>query len=238
MKIIKVRDYREMSSVASEILIGEMLKKRNLVMGFATGRTPLGLYRNLVEAYKKGRIDFSGVRSFNLDEYYPISKDDKRSFYRYMFRNLFGLVNIKKENVNLLDGSVKDWKRACVGYEKKIKANLIDVQILGVGVNGHIGFNEPGSKFNSATRLVELSDETRRSNSGIFRKVPTRALTMGIKTIFSSKKIILLASGREKVEAIERLVNGKVGSDCPVSFLRRHKNLVVVVDEGAGSLLG
>ncbi len=229
MKVIRVESYHEMSRVASDILVGDILKKKNIVIGFATGRTPLGLYKNLVRAYKNKEIDFSGVRSFNLDEYYPISKNSKRSYFSYMFRNLFGLVNIKGANVNFLDGSVGDWKKECESYEKLIKKNPIDVQILGVGVNGHIGFNEPGSKRNSVTRLVELSDATRRRNSGIFWKAPEKALTMGIKTIFSAKKIILLASGRDKMKAVERLLRGEVGSDCPVSFLRGHKNLVVVV---------
>ena len=215
MDVIKVKNYCEMSRVASEIVIGEMLKKRNLVIGFATGRTPLGLYRNLVGAYREGKVDFSGVVGFEIDEYYPIAKDDKRSFRRYLFENLFGRVNIKKSNVNLLNGSVRDW-------------SPIDLMILGVGVNGHIGFNEPGSLKTSRTRLVDLSEETIKRNFGVFRKVPTRALTMGVKTIFSSKKILLLASGKEKVWAVEGLVKGRVGKDCPVSFLRRHGDLVVV----------
>ncbi len=230
MKLIKVKNYGEMSRVASEIVVGEILKKKNIVMGFATGRTPLGLYKELVRAYRKGRIDFSGVRSFNLDEYYPIAKSDKRSYFSYMFRNLFGRVNIKKSNVNLLDGEVKDWKKECRDYERLIKDSPIDLLILGVGVNGHIGFNEPGSLKTSRTRLVELTAETIKRNSGIFRKVPERALTMGVKTIFSAKKIILLASGKDKMLAIGRLIKGEVGLDCPVSFLRKHKDLVVVVD--------
>ena len=230
MEIIKVKSYGEMSWVASEIVIGEMLKKRNLVMGFATGRTPLGLYRNLVRAYKKGRVDFSGVRSFNLDEYYPVAKNDKRSYFSYMFRNLFGLVNVKKSNLNFLDGEVKDWKKECLRYEKKIRESPIDLIILGVGVNGHIGFNEPGSLKTSRTRLIELSDDTVKRNSGVFRKVPTRALTIGVGTIFSSRKILLLASGRDKVNAVERLMRGKVSGEWSISFLRGHRDLVVVTD--------
>ena len=228
MDVIKVKNYCEMSRVASEIVIGEMLKKRNLVIGFATGRTPLGLYRNLVGAYREGKVDFSGVVGFEIDEYYPIAKDDKRSFRRYLFENLFGRVNIKKSNVNLLNGSVRDWKKECLDYERKIKESPIDLMILGVGVNGHIGFNEPGSKIGSRTRLVELSAETIKRNSGVFRKVPTRALTMGVKTIFSSKKIVLLVSGREKEEAVGHLLRGKVSERWPVSFLRGHRDLIVI----------
>ncbi len=238
MKVIRVKDYGEMSRVASEIVIGEMSKKKNIVMGFATGRTPLGLYGNLVRAYKKGKVDFSGVRGFNLDEYYPMKKDDKRSYFSYMFRNLFGRVNIKRSNVSLLDGGARDWKKECARYEKAIKKRPIDLMILGVGVNGHIGFNEPGSLKTSRTRLVDLSVETIKRNSGVFRKVPARALTMGVNTILSSKKIILLASGKEKRDAVSHLVSGKISGEWSVSFLRGHKDLVVVADEGAGSLLG
>ncbi|MFH0712046.1 MAG: glucosamine-6-phosphate deaminase [archaeon] len=230
MKVIRVKNYEEMSRTASEILIGEIRKKKNIVVGFATGRTPLGLYKNLVRAYRKREVDFSGVRSFNLDEYYPVAKNSRRSFFSYMFRNLFGLVNIKEGNMNFLDGEVRDWRAECARYEGLIRKSPIDVQILGVGVNGHIGFNEPGSSFSSRTRLVELSDETRRQNSGIFWRAPKQALTMGVGTILSAKKIILLASGREKMKAVERLVKGKISKDCPVSFLRGHKDLVVVTD--------
>jgi len=228
MEIIKVKNYKEMSRVASEIVVGEMLKKGDIVIGFATGATPLGLYRNLVKAYKKGEVDFSKVKSFNLDEYYPMKGGDKNSYRRYMFRNLFGRVNIKRGNVNLLDGEARDFGKECLDYEKAIKKSPIDLQILGVGANGHIGFNEPGSLKSSRTRLVDLSDDTVKRNSGIFWKVPTRALTMGVRTILSSKKIILLASGKAKARAIGRLMKGKVGADCPVSFLRKHKNLLVI----------
>jgi len=229
MKIIKVKGYGEMSRVASEIVIGEMLKKKNIVIGFATGRTPLGLYRNLVGAYGKGKVDFSGVVGFNIDEYYLVAKSDKRSYFSYMFKSLFGLVNVKKSNLNFLDGSVKDWKKECARYEKLIKGSPIDLLILGVGVNGHIGFNEPGSDFDSKTRLVDLSEETIKRNFGR-RKGFNKALTMGVGTIFSAKKILLLASGKEKVRAVRSLVKGRVSSRWQVSFLRGHKNLVVVTD--------
>jgi glucosamine-6-phosphate deaminase len=226
MKLIKVKNYSQLSKVASQLVIGEIRKKQKLVLGFATGKTPIGFYKNLVNAYKKKKVDFSDVVGFDLDEYYPIFKKNKKSYFYYMHKNLFDKVNIFDENINLLDGGAKNWRKECSHYEKKIKkAGGIDLQILGVGVNGHIGFNEPGSLRESRTRLVELTH------------VKGKGLTLGISTIMKSKKIILLASGEKKARAIERLIKGKEDKAWPVSFLRRHKNLTVIVDRGAGRLL-
>ncbi len=233
MIILQTRNYGETSLRVCEILINEINSRNKVTIGFATGETPLGLYKNLIKFYRKKKVSFSNVTSFNLDEYYPISKKDKRSFYYYMHKNLFNHVNIKKSNINLLDGEAEDWKIECLEYEKKIKKNPIDVQILGIGVNGHIAFNEPGTLNNSRTRLVHLSDETRRINkiNNVY------ALSVGISTIMKSKKIILLASGKDKAEAIFHLTNGKISKDWPVSYLRKHKNLIVIIDKDAGRLL-
>jgi glucosamine-6-phosphate deaminase len=234
MKIIKVKDYKEMSDRAAGIVIKEIKKKPNLVLGCATGRTQIGLYKRLVKAYKRGEIDFSKVKTFNLDEYYPIKKSDRRSYHYAMFKRLFNKVNIKKSNVHILNGEAKDWKKECESYERKIRKNPIDVQILGIGVNAHIGFNIPGSGFNSRTRLVHLKDVTIERNSRfVGRKVPKTALTMGIKTIMKAKKIVLLASGRDKRDAIHCLIKGKIGSSCPASFLRKHRNFTLIVDKRA-----
>ena len=239
MLIIETKNYREMSKKASDFIISEILRKPEITIGFATGKTPLGLYRELIKSYKKKKINFSKIKSFNLDEYYPIKKSNKNSYFYYMFKNLFNKINIKKSNINFLNGETKNYNKECKNYENKIRKNPIDIQILGVGVNGHIGFNEPGSSFNSKTRLVKLSDETVRINSGILKKnkIPENALTMGIKTIMSAKKIIVLASGKNKAEAISCLKKGKISSDCPISFLRKHKDLVLIIDKNAGSLL-
>ncbi|MEK6945962.1 MAG: glucosamine-6-phosphate deaminase [Nanoarchaeota archaeon] len=235
MKIIKVNNYSEMSKKACEIIIQEIKKKPNLVIGFATGETPLGLYRELIKYYKKKKIDFSRVKSFNLDEYYPIKKNDRKSYFYYMHKNLFNKINIKKTNVNLLDGETTNPAKECADYEKKIKKNPIDIQILGVGVNGHIGFDEPGSVLNSKTRLISLTRETikRNSKNG---KIPKKALTIGVKTIMSAKKIILLADGKAKSDAINHLLEGKTNKDYPVSFLKKHKNLIAILDKNALSL--
>jgi len=216
MQIIKTRNYKEMSKKGAEIIINEILKKPNITIGFATGFTPLRLYKELIKACKKKKVDFSRVKSFNLDEYYPIEKNSKKSFYYYMFKNLFSKVNIKKSNINLLNGEAKNPERECRNYEKKIKKNPIDIQILGVGINRHIAFNEPGSLISSRTRLVELKHKA----------VKKKVLTMGIFTIMKSKKIILLASGKSKAEVIRYLVKRKVNKECPVSFLKKKKVLI------------
>jgi len=235
MKIIKTKDYKEMSKKASEIIIQEIQKNPSLTMGFASGKTPLGLYKKLVDSYteQKNKIDFSKIKAFNLDEYYPIKKSNKKSFY-YLHKNLFNNLDIKKSNINLLNGETKNPKRHCEDYENNIKKNPIDIQILGVGVNGHIAFNEPGSKSNSKTRLVNLSKQTIKINK---LKNSTKALTMGIKTIMSVKKIILLASGKNKALAIKKLVKDKPNPDWPVTYLKKHKDLIVVVDRKSACFL-
>lgn len=232
MKLLKTKNYAELSEKASEIIIKEIKRKPNLVLGFATGKTPLGLYKELVKAYKNKKVNFSKIKTFNLDEYYPIKKTDRKSYHYYMFKNLFDEVNVKRENINLLTGEAKNPVKECRNYENKIKKNPIDLQILGVGVNGHIAFNEPGSLINSKTRLVKLSDSTKKIN-----KINKKALTMGISTIMKARKIIFLASGKKKARAIKWLMKCKPNKCCPVSFLKKHKNLVVIVDKEAGGLI-
>jgi len=232
MKIIRTKNYKELSEKASKIIINEILKKPNLVIGFAAGKTPLGTYKNLIKAYRTDNVDFSKIKTFNLDEYYLLRKQDKKSYRSYMFRNLFDKINVGQENIHLLNGASKDFRKECKDYENKIKKTPIDIQILGIGVNGHIGFNEPGSNLNSKTRLVDLAPETLKEN-----KYLKKALTMGISTIIKSKKIILLASGKKKAKAVLGLIKGKISKNLPASFLRKNKNLLVIIDEEAGSLL-
>jgi glucosamine-6-phosphate deaminase len=232
MKLLKTKNYKGMSEKAAEMIIKEINKKPNLVLGFATGKTALGLYKNLIGAYKKRKLDFSKIRAFALDEYYPIKKTDKKSFYYYLHKNLFDKINIKKENINLLNGETKNLRGECWDYEKKIKKSPIDLQILGIGVNGHVAFNEPGSLKESRTRLVELTSKTKKIN-----KTNKKALTIGISTIMSAKKIILLASGKKKAEAIKHLIQDKENKKWPVTYLRNHKNLIVIIDKKAGKLI-
>ena len=232
MKIIKTKNFKDMSNFASELISKKILEKPGISLGLATGYTQLGLYKSLVSKYKKGEFNFSRVKTFNLDEYYPIKKSSKKSFHHYMHKNLFNHVNIKKTNINLLNGETKDPKKECERYENKIKKNPIQIQILGLGVNGHVGFNEPGSSFYSKTRLVDLDPITIED-----KKSPERALTMGVRTIFKAKKIILLASGKKKAKTVKRVIRGKINETCPASFMRKHKDFTVIVDKAASSLL-
>lgn len=225
MKLIQVKNYEELSKKAAEIVINQIKLKPNSTIGFATGKTPLGLYKNLVNAYKKKKVDFSKIKAFSLDEFYPIKRTSKKSYSYYLFSKLFNKINVKKENINLLNGEAKNFKKECKEYEEKIRKNPIDLQVLGIGENGHIGFNEPRGDYNSKTRLVELTH------------IRGKGLTIGIFTIMKSKKIILLASGRKKAKAILSLIKGKIDKNCPASFLRKHKNFIVIIDEKAGSLL-
>ena len=218
-----------MSRIASEIIIEDIKRKPKTVLGFATGKTPLGLYGELVKAYKKNKVDFSGIKTFNLDEYYPISKADKKSYFYYMHNNLFNKINVNPKNINLLDGETANPKKECERFESKIKQNPLDVQILGVGINGHIGFNEPYSLKNSKTRLVKLTKSTQKRN-----KTNKKALTMGVSTIMKAKKIILLACGKDKSKALECLMKCRPNNCCPVTLLKNHKNLVVIADKKAG----
>jgi glucosamine-6-phosphate deaminase len=225
MKIIKVKNYKELSEKAAEIVINQIKVKPNSTIGFATGKTPLGLYKNLVNAYKKNKVNFSKIKAFSLDEFYAIKKTSKKSYFYYLFSKLFNKTNVKRENINLLDGEARDFREECRKYEEKIRKNPIDLQILGIGENGHVGFNEPGSDFNSKTRLVKLTH------------LKGKGLTLGISNIRKSKKIILLAYGEKKAKAIYGLIKGKIGKDCPASFLRKHKNIIVIIDKKASLLL-
>jgi len=225
MKIIEVKNYKELSRIASDIIIEEINKKPNIVIGFASGKTPKNTYKNLVKAYKNKKVDFSKITSFNVDEFYPIKKESKKSYYHYLFTNLLNKVNVNKKKIFLINGDTKNSEKECFNYEKRIKENPIDLQLLGIGENGHIGFNEPGSSRNSKTRVVKLTH------------IEGTAITMGIKTIMKAKKIILLASGKKKAKAIYGLVKGKITEEVPASFLREHKDFILIIDRKAGSLL-
>jgi glucosamine-6-phosphate deaminase len=241
MRVIKVKDYEEMSSVAASMVSGQVMLKPESVLGLATGDTPLGMYQNLINMYEQGTIDFSEVTTFNLDEYYGIPKTNHQSYYYYMMENFFQHININKENINIPNGMAEDIEKECKNYENKIKKiNGIDLQILGIGVNGHIGFNEPDVNFEAETHLVMLDEKTIQSNARFFEsieEVPTKAISMGIKTIISSRKIVLLANGRGKAEAVEQMVKGKISPEMPASILQLHKDVTVIVDEEAGSRL-
>ncbi len=241
MKLIITRDYEEMSRRAADIVISHMVQKPDMVLGLATGSTPEGLYQKLIEAYRGGTIDFSNVRTFNLDEYYGIDEDNDQSYHYFMKEKLLDHVNIPMENTHILDGMAEDVHAECMDYERRIdEAGGIDLQILGIGKNGHIGFNEPGDVFIRRTHLVDLDQETIQANSRFFtckEEVPTQALTMGIETIMKARKIILIASGEGKAEAIYRAVKCEIHPMVPASILHVHPDVTVIVDEEAASKL-
>ncbi len=239
MNIIKVKDYSEMSKKAAHLFVGQILQNPNSVLGLATGSTPVGFYKELVRFYNEGMIDFENVTSFNLDEYLNIDPDHEQSYARFMKENLFRYINIKEGNHYIPSGMASDHEAECLRYEELIaNAGGIDLQILGIGRNGHIGFNEPDIKFEAVTHVVQLDEQTISDNARFFNHiddVPKTAISMGIKTIMQSRGIILLASGREKADAVAGMVNGKITPELPASVLQLHPNVTVIVDEAAAS---
>ena len=230
MKILKFKSKNSAIENCSKVIIKMIKKKPNSVFLFATGLTMIPLYKNLVNHYKKGEVDFSRIVSFNLDEYCGLGKRSKNSYRFFMDKYFFSKVNVKRKNVHF---PISNGKK----YEGEIKkAGGVDLAVLGIGKNAHIAFNEPGSKKGSVTRKVELSYETRKANSKFFssiNKVPKYAFSVGIKTILSSKKIILLAFGLSKSKAVYNSLRGKVGEKVPASFLRNHKDVSFILDKGA-----
>lgn len=237
MEVIRVKDYDEMSEKACAF-VTERLKQRNdLVMGFATGSTPEGLYQRLIEKYRKQEITFKDVVSFNLDEYIGLDKDHPNSYYYFMREKLFDHVDISFDNVNIPNGVASDLEAECQAFEAKIKqAGGIELQILGIGENGHIGFNEPGTPFTSRTQVVDLASSTIKANSRFFdsiEEVPTQAVSMGIGTIMESKEILLLASGENKRDAMTAVLRGDITEDVPATVLQKHPNVTIIADEAA-----
>ncbi|QEK12422.1 glucosamine-6-phosphate deaminase [Crassaminicella thermophila] len=241
MRIICVDDYDEMSKKAANIVASQIILKPDSILGLATGATPLGMYKYLVKTYKDGHIDFEQVKTFNLDEYYGLDKENKQSYYYYMHENFFKFINISKESVNIPNGMAKDIYQESLEYERKIRqCGGIDLQVLGIGRNGHIGFNEPDIKFEALTHMVNLDEQTINDNSRFFdsmEDVPTKAISMGIKTIMHARKILLLASGKEKADAIYGAIYGKITPKLPASVLQLHPDVMFIVDKEAASKL-
>ncbi|SEO17596.1 glucosamine-6-phosphate deaminase [Amphibacillus marinus] len=241
MNIITVTDYQAMSDWACQHLIKRINELEQPVLGLATGSTPEGMYSSLINAYQNKQISFENVISFNLDEYVGLPSDDHNSYNYFMHDKLFNHIDIKGKNAHLPNGIASSPDQECQDYEKLItQTNGIDLQILGIGLNGHIGFNEPGTPFSSRTHVVELDDLTREANARFFASkddVPTHAITMGIATIMESKEIILLISGENKAEALKQLIESDVTEDFPASILQKHPNLTIVADEAAAHSL-
>ncbi|WP_174614285.1 glucosamine-6-phosphate deaminase [Virgibacillus ihumii] len=241
MEILKCKDYTDMSQKAAELVIKTIHGMPKPVLGLATGSTPEGMYRYLINAYNRNAVSFANVTTFNLDEYVGLREDDPNSYKFYMREKLFDAVDIPTGQAHVPNGDTAEPEKECASYEKQIQdAGNADLQVLGLGLNGHIGFNEPGSSFKSMTHTVELDESTRKANARFFdslEQVPIQAITMGIGTIMHSRKILLLVSGVNKADAVKKLVHGEVTEDFPASVLQLHDDVIVIGDEAALSKL-
>ena len=241
MRIIITKNYDDMSQKAANIISAQMITKPNCVLGLATGSTPIGTYKVLVDRYNNGDLDFSQVSTVNLDEYRGLTHDNDQSYYYFMMNNLFKHVNIDINRTHVPDGTIEDADKACADYEEIVKSyGGVDLQLLGLGHNGHIGFNEPASEFPKATHCVDLQESTIQANARFFEKiedVPTQAYTMGIGTIMAAKKVLLIASGKDKAEIVKKAFFGPVVPEVPASILQMHQDVTIVIDEDAASLL-
>ena len=237
MQIYRAKDYEDMSRKAANIIASQVVLKPDCVLGLATGSTPIGAYKNLVEKYEQGDLDFSQVTTVNLDEYKGLPRENDQSYYYFMHDNLFDHVNVKPENTHLPDGTKEDANEECARYEELIRSlGGQDLQLLGLGHNGHIGFNEPDAIFEKATHCVDLQESTIEANKRFFASaddVPKQAYTMGIGTIMKAKKIVVVVSGADKADIVEKAFFGPVTPHVPASILQMHPDVTVVGDEAA-----
>ena len=237
MRIYKAKDYEEMSRKAAGIVSSQIIMKPDCVLGLATGSTPVGLYKQLIEWYRNGDLDFSGVRTVNLDEYKGISRENDQSYYYFMHQNLFDHVNIPAGNTHLPDGMEPDSEKECRRYEELIQSmGSVDLQLLGIGHNGHIGFNEPADAFDKLVHCVNLTQSTIEANKRFFasaEEVPRQAYTMGIQTIMRSKKILIIANGEGKADIVRDAFFGPITPMVPASVLQLHNDVTLVADEAA-----
>lgn len=241
VRIIKAKDYKDMSRKAANVISAQVIVKPACVLGLATGSTPIGTYDQLVEWYNKGDLDFSEVTTVNLDEYKGLPRDNDQSYYYFMNEHLFSRVNIDKTKTNLPDGMEPDSDKACVDYNNVIRSvGGIDLQLLGLGHNGHIGFNEPADEFIAETHCVDLTESTIKANQRFFASyddVPKQAYTMGIKTIMQAKKVLVVVSGEDKAKIVKEAFFGPITPRVQASVLQLHPDVTVVADEAALSLV-
>lgn len=237
MKIYAVRDYQEMSRKAANLLSAQIISKPDSVLGLATGSTPIGTYEQLVEWHKKGDLDFREIRTVNLDEYKGLEKENEQSYYYFMHRHLFDRVNLPGEQTHLPDGTKEEGEAECARYEKVIESlGGIDIQLLGMGHNGHIGFNEPAEAFAKETHCVDLQESTIQANKRFFESeedVPRQAYTMGIGTIMKARRILVIVSGEDKAEIVRKAFWGPVCPQVPASILQLHPDVILVADQAA-----
>lgn len=236
MKVIVCENYEELSKEAFNVIKECVVAKPNAVLGLATGSSPVGLYQEMIKDHKENGTSYAEVSSYNLDEYVGIDRNDAQSYYTFMNENLFSGIDIKLENTHVPYGNTQ---ADCEGYENAVQG--VDIQVLGIGQNGHIGFNEPNTPFDEPTHIVDLTENTRQANARFFEndinKVPTQAITQGIGTIMKAKKILLVANGENKADAVKAMVEGTPDPVCPASVLQNHADVVVIVDKAAASKL-
>lgn len=240
MKVIKVKNYEEMSKVAAEIFKDVVKNKPNAVLGLATGTTPLGLYSELIKDHKENGTTYKNIKTVNLDEYAGLGIESDQSYVYFMRHNLFEGLDIDLKNTNIENGKAEDKEKECERYNNLLGEMQQDIQLLGLGSNGHIAFNEPNTPFGSGVHIVKLTENTIKDNSRLFadiNDVPRYAFTMGIKNIMNAKKIVILASGKNKANAVKASVEGAVTEDVPASVLQLHPDCTFIVDEEAASLL-
>lgn len=242
MKIIRTSNYDEMSKMAAQILEEDIINNPQITLGLATGSTPTGLYSELIKKYNEGKISFEKIKTVNLDEYVGISPDNKQSYNYFMKENLFNKIDIKEENTYIPNGLVENLEQECQRYNEIINDMPNRVQLLGIGSNGHIGFNEPADSFQEGTNVVDLKQSTIKDNSkkyfdGDENSIPKKAISMGIDQIMSADKIVLIASGKNKSKAIYDAICEDVSPNCPASIIKQHPNVTIIVDEEAAQLL-
>lgn len=239
MNVLVYDNDEQIGIAAGNYMCGQVLANPDSVLGLATGSTPLKPYGHMIKLFENGAVDFSKVTTFNLDEYCKLDVNDKNSYHSFMYENLFNHINIPKENIHFLNGNADDLEKECKEYEMRIKkSGGIDIQLLGIGSNGHIAFNEPSDSFQRWSHVVKLKESTIKDNSRFFNsieEVPTHAVTMGIGSIMQAKRILIIATGENKANAIKQLIDGNVTPQCPASVLQFHTDVTLMLDKGAAS---
>lgn len=236
MRFIFAQDYMDASRRAYDFVRSALIINSSLTLGLATGSTPIQLYKLMIDDYKRGNFSYSSVKTINLDEYVGLPSNHPQSYRYFMNSNLFNHIDINIDNTKVPNGNAPDLDNECLSYSKYVDENRIEIQILGIGSNGHIAFNEPGTSFNSITHIVNLKESTINDNSRFFENtsmVPKQAITMGIQDILKAKMIILIATGSSKADSLYKAIMGPVSEDCPASILQTHKNTVILADQAA-----
>ena len=239
-KTVVCENYDEVSKEAFKVM-KSVLDKGNPVLGLATGSSPVGLYKEMIKDHNENGTSYKDILTWNLDEYVGLPRNHEQSYWTFMHENLFNHIDILDENVHVPLGDTDDPEKACVDYEESMKGHTVDIQVLGIGSDGHIAFNEPGTPFDSLTHLMDLTEQTRSDNARFFdndiTKVPTKSITMGLASIMRAKKIIVIATGANKADAVYGMLKGPKTTDCPASILQDHADVTVFLDKAAASKL-